>query len=271
MIDLLSPAGLAILQGFVTPATLFAFDLDGTLAPIIADPAAVTLPETTQLLMQQLCRLAPTAIITGRSCSDARQRLGFEPRYLVGNHGLEGLPDSTVDLNQIQVLIAGWYHQLQTLLAPALLQELYLEQKSGSLSLHYRHVADHTATHTALLTAIEQLDPTPRRVGGKFVENLIPQGVPHKGDALLLLMTHAGSEQALFMGDDETDEDVFRLADPRILSVCVGTERTTAARYGIGDQQQLVLVVRELLWMFQSASAAQPVSRKSVLPIETNT
>jgi hypothetical protein len=77
--------------------------------------------------------------------------------------------------------------------------------------------------------------------------------------------------QALFMGDDETDEDVFRLADPRILSVCVGTERTTAARYGIGDQQQLVLVVRELLWMFQSASAVQPVSRKSVLPIETNT
>lgn len=267
MTDLLSPEGLAILQRFVTPTTLLAFDLDGTLAPIVADPAAVALPEITQQLMQQLCRLAPTAIITGRSCSDARQRLGFEPRYLVGNHGLEGLPDSTVNLDQIQVLIADWYQQLQTILAPALLQELYIEQKSGSLSLHYRHAVDPAAAHAALLTAIEQLDPTPRRVGGKFVENLIPQGLPHKGDALLQLMAHAGSEQALFMGDDETDEDVFKMHDSRLLSVCVGMERPSAAQYRIGDQQQVVVVVQKLLWMFQSAN----LSAVSVLPIETNT
>lgn len=271
MIDILSPQGLTVLRSFASPQTLCAFDLDGTLAPIIADPAAVTLPAGVRQAMQQLCSLAPVAVITGRGCDDARQRLGFTPRYLVGNHGLEGLPDSTVSLDQIQVLIAGWYQQLQTLLAPDLLQELYIEQKSGSLSLHYRHAVDPATAHTVLVSAFEQLDPTPRRVGGKLVENLIPQGVPHKGDALLKLMAHAGSEQALFMGDDETDEDVFKMHDSRLLSICVGMERPSAAQYRIGDQQQVVLVLQELLWVFQSTGTTQPVNRKSVLSIETTT
>jgi len=49
------------------------------------------------------------------------------------------------------------------------------------------------------------------------------------------------------MGDDETDEDVFRLADPRILSVCIGTERTTATRYTIDDQKNIELLLHEIL------------------------
>jgi len=48
------------------------------------------------------------------------------------------------------------------------------------------------------------------------VENLIPRGAPHKGDALLHLLDFSGCGRALFAGDDETDEDVFRLDDPRI-------------------------------------------------------
>jgi trehalose 6-phosphate phosphatase len=32
------------------------------------------------------------AIITGRAIADARTMLGFMPRYLIGNHGAEGVP-----------------------------------------------------------------------------------------------------------------------------------------------------------------------------------
>lgn len=247
MIDLLSPEGREALQKTVTSATLLAFDLDGTLAPIVDDPTKVALSPAIRQQMQQLSSLAPTAIITGRSCGDARQRLGFEPRYLVGNHGLEGLPDSPGVTQELSGIIEGWCQQLEKLLAPELLQMLYLEKKSGSLSLHYRQVPDPQAAHILLLMAIQQLEPGPRLVGGKFVENLIPDGLPHKGDALLRLMTHAGSPAALFLGDDETDEDVFRLDDPRILSVSVGQERVTAARYVVYDQMAMGTVLDQLL------------------------
>lgn len=251
MINLLSPEGQAALRKTVTKATLLAFDLDGTLAPIVDDPMEAILPPPIRQQMQQLCSLAPTAVITGRSCNDARQRLGFEPHYLVGNHGLEGLPDSPDVTHELSGIVDGWHRQLDNILTPELLQTLYLEKKSGSLSLHYRHSPDPRTAHAALLPAIQQLEPRPRRVGGKFVENLIPSGLPHKGDALLRLMTHAGSPTALFLGDDETDEDVFRLDDPRILSASVGHERTTAARYVVYDQATMGTVLDELLRILQ--------------------
>lgn len=247
MIDILSPPGLAVLRSFVTPQTLCAFDLDGTLAPIIDDPAAVALPVAVQQAMQQLCSLVPVAIITGRGCDDARPRLKFAPRYLVGNHGLEGLPDRTVNLAELRALIDYWNRELHRLLPASILPELLVEAKAGSLSLHYRHAADPVAAHRLLLDAIGQLQPQPRYVGGKYVENLIPQGAPDKGTALLRLMEHSGSRQALFVGDDVTDEDVFELDNPRILSVCVGTERPTAARYALQDQTAIAQLLRQVL------------------------
>ena len=45
MTYLFTPAGRAALSTFVDASTLFAFDLDGTLAPIVPDPAAIIIPE----------------------------------------------------------------------------------------------------------------------------------------------------------------------------------------------------------------------------------
>ena len=247
MIDILSPPGLSVLRAFITPQTLCAFDLDGTLAPIIDDPAAVALPAAVRQSMQQLCSLAPVAVITGRGCDDARSRLGFAPRYLVGNHGLEGLPGSQVNLAAFRLLIERWQQELHRLLPVSLLSQLIFEPKTGSLSLHYRHAADPAGAHQALLEAIHQLEPQPRYVGGKYVENLVPQGGAHKGDALLRLMEHSGAGTALFVGDDVTDEDVFRLADPSILSVCVGTERPTAAHHFVQDQASMAVLLEQLM------------------------
>jgi trehalose-6-phosphatase len=54
------------------------------------------------------------------------------------------------------------------------------------------------------------MEPAPRIVLGKSVINLIPAGAPHKGVALLELMVHLKIQCALYIGDDDTDEDVFR-------------------------------------------------------------
>lgn len=260
MIELLGTDGLASLQNFITPATLFAFDLDGTLAPIVDDPSAVKIPATIRKELEQLSARAVTAIITGRSQSDALPRLGFKPHYLVGNHGAEGLPGSQGEQQQLRTVVKDWEQQLAVLLPPQIRSATLLERKEYSLSLHYRHAPDPVATHTALLSAISRLDPAPRRIGGKCVENLIPRGTPHKGDALVRLINHAGCPSAFFLGDDETDEDVFRLEDPRIFSACVGTERATAARYylkNIAETERLLQLVTTLLTTRQQAAQQQ--------------
>lgn len=238
MKDLMSPDGLKALRRFVSRDTLFAFDLDGTLAPIVADPADIRIPEAVRSTMEQLSGLAATAVITGRARCDARKHLGFEPRYLVGNHGAEGLPGLPGVEEELRSHVSNWEEHLELLLPPEVQRQVLLERKGFSLSLHYRHAADPVTIHGALLAAIDRLEPPPRRVGGKFVENLIPAESPNKGDALLRLMELSGSPTAFFLGDDETDEDVFRLDSPALFTVHIGMSGESRARYAIRKQEE---------------------------------
>lgn len=247
MIYLFSDAGMEALRRFVDRETLFAFDLDGTLAPIVAEPTAIRIPDTLQQDMARLSELAATAVVTGRARSDALRHLAFHPRYLVGNHGVEGLPGMPGLGEELRSRVSAWEEQLDRLLSPEVQRQILLERKGFSLSLHYRHADHHEAVHRAMLAAIDQLTPTPRRVGGKFVENLIPEEAPHKGDALLRLMEDAGCRRALFAGDDVTDEDVFRLASPAIFGVQVGMARQSSAPYGIRNQEEMPRLLELLL------------------------
>jgi trehalose-6-phosphatase len=82
------------------------------------------------------------------------------------------------------------------------------------------------------LSAIETLVPKPRRITGKCVENLIPEGCLHKGDALLCLMKHAGCHKGFFIGDDVTDEDVFSLDEEHVFTTRIGySSRSRAKNY----------------------------------------
>ena len=77
---------------------LVLFDIDGTLAPIVERPDEARLPDAVQDGLAELSRRYDIAVITGRSVEDARRMLSFTPRYVVGNHGIEGLPGASVRL-----------------------------------------------------------------------------------------------------------------------------------------------------------------------------
>lgn len=250
---LFSAAGRAALHAFVTQATLFAFDLDGTLAPIVDDPADITIPDKVRHALIQLDGMAPVAVITGRSRADALAHLGFTPRFLVGNHGAEGLPGQEGQDWRFLDQVAVWDQQLTELLSPEIRSSILFENKGETLSLHYRHAACPDDVHAALLAAIALLVPAPRRVGGKFVENLIPQGAPHKGDALLCIMKQLECRRAVFVGDDETDEDVFRLADDSIFGIRIGKDNESAAGSYLLSQSEIVPLLDEIITvLFQS-------------------
>jgi len=86
---LLGPQGLSALTALVRSAALFAFDFDGTLAPIRPRPDDVHVSATIAMRLEKLARLRPVAIVTGRRIDDVRERLGFVPAWIVGNHGAE--------------------------------------------------------------------------------------------------------------------------------------------------------------------------------------
>jgi hypothetical protein len=83
-----------------------------------------------------------------------------------------------------------------------------------------------------------------RIVGGKLVVNVLPGGAPHKGVALLDTRRGLGCETALYVGDDDTDEDVFQLGDlARLVSVRVGGRAGSAVTYFILRQRDVEVVL----------------------------
>jgi len=236
MTNLLNAAGRAKLRDVIDSATLFAFDLDGTLAPIVADPDAIKIPADVLKRLTDLNRIAKVAIITGRLQANAREHLGFTPRFLVGNHGAEGLPGCEKLESEFIRLCRDWKKQLLTLLSALDNCGIVLEDKGTTLTLHYRNAIDLERTQLEIIDIIGRLIPSPRRVSGKLVENIVPQQALHKGEALLLIMRHLECSRALYIGDDETDEDVFRLANDSIFGVRVGASAGSAAHYYLRDQ-----------------------------------
>lgn len=243
---LFGKAARARLADHVDGATLFAFDLDGTLAPIVSDPAKIGIPATVWKAFAALNEQAAVAVITGRSRSDALMHLGLTPRYVIGNHGAEGLPGWACRENEFVQTTQAWQNQLDALLPPEDTNGILLENKGATLSVHYRHAVNIQAAQAVILHAVDQLVPPPRRISGTFVENLLPAGAPDKGVALSLLMQQEGFEKGFFTGDDETDESIFRLDHESIFTVRVGKIAGSRARFYLRGQYEVGRLLRML-------------------------
>lgn len=243
---LFTHTGLDAMKRFIDKQTLFAFDLDGTLAPIAAQPDAVGIPAAVGKEIAQLAGQAPVAIITGRSRVDALKYLGFSPLKIIGNHGAEGLAGWEERTQEFIAIARAWHRQLESLPAFDHSGDLVIENKGPTLSLHYRHAPDTAEAEKMIADAVSSLTPPPRQVGGKYILNLIPQGSPDKGAALGLLLQETGCAKAFFAGDDLTDEDVFVLEDQRIFSVLVGMNPQSRARYYLHSQQEMSRLLEEI-------------------------
>lgn len=239
---LYSHEGLATLAPYVSPDTLFAFDLDGTLAPIVEDYSAAQIDETIRSTMERLISLAKVAVITGRSRKDAQTILGFEPHLLVGNHGAEW--PSSKDNNYAECCTI-WKTQLEHALSS--IQGVELEFKWYSISLHYRKAIDKESALASIDQAIKKLNPQPKRVAGKFVVNLMPSEAFTKGEALLAAMDKLLAQRAVFVGDDVTDEDVFQLNNVDLLGIHIGQDDQTAAAFYLKEQSQVKRLLNSIV------------------------
>jgi trehalose 6-phosphate phosphatase len=243
---LFSKKGVASLQEFVDLNTLFAFDLDGTLAPIVADPDRIRVDPLVTAQLERLIHHATVAIITGRSVSDAGRHLSITPQFLIGNHGAEGLPEKASTEKEFVSLCNDWGQQLERLIPRAVRSGIIIEHKGPTISVHYRNAVNRTKARAAVLAAIGELTPRPKRVAGKYVENILPEAAPDKGTAMLYLMHLSGCTRGLYVGDDVTDEDVFSIDDHHLFTILIGTERKTNAEYTLKRQGQITLLLRTI-------------------------
>ncbi len=261
MKDLLSAEGLRVLRAFAARSPLCLFDFDGTLAPLVPDPDSVQLPHSVQLLLQRLQQRVPVGIVTGRSLADIGARLEFRPDYLVGNHGLEGVPGE----RRAHAALVDACQRWRSALAPQLAgidPGIWLEDKHYSLSLHYLQAQDPAHAEAALAALCGRLQPAPRIIPGKYLFSLLPAERGDKGEAVKQLLRHTGADAALYGGDDVTDEDVFRLARPDLLSVRVEPSAASAAPWYVADHAAMLPLLETLLDFLPPGGPAAPTAKE---------
>ena len=85
-------------------------------------------------------------------------------------------------------------------------------------------------------------------ISGKEAISIVSETAPNKGAALREELDRLGCHRALYIGDDETDEDVFTLDERlQILTIRVGRSLTSRAAYFIRSQNEIDEFLRVLL------------------------
>lgn len=258
MPHLLQPRGEAALAAVMRRSPLLAFDFDGTIAPIVPRPEQARVSACVSGRLARLAACLPVALVSGRSVADLEPRLGFEPRYIVGNHGAEMGPEATAagaaELEPVREL-------LRTSAAALRKAGVTVEDKGLSLALHYRLAANPPAALALIRETLRSVHAQCRTFSGKMVENVVPAGAPDKGRALHRLVEQSGASCAVFFGDDVNDEPVFESAAADWLTVRIGREdRTSRAQFFLDHSAELGLVLERMLAHLDAAGTPAPRS-----------
>jgi trehalose 6-phosphate phosphatase len=177
-------------------------DVDGTLAPIAPRPELATVPPDTRAELARLAgRYLLVACVSGRAGEDARRLVGVDGIEFVGNHGLE--------LDPRAGKLAAEVAQFRDAVG------LPVEDKTLSLTYHYREAEDEAAAHAALEEVADRAAAAglDARWGRKVLE-IRPSVSADKGTAVRALLERSRARLGLYAGDDTTDLDAFAgLAD----------------------------------------------------------
>ena len=242
MRSLLAPQNRRALRRLARGRALLAFDFDGTLAPIVADPARARLRPRTRRLLTDLARKYPCVVISGRRRTDVAGSLaGIPLRQVFGNHGIEPSPALTASRRLVRRWLARLLPRLERM--PGII----IDNKGATLAIHYRKARNRPAACKAILAATADLDDV-RVVSGLLVVDLLPLGAPNKATALQSELHRLGCRSALYLGDDQTDEDVFALLRRLpLLAVRVGRRPNSLAPYYLASQADVDALLAALL------------------------
>ncbi len=233
-----------------TEVLLVALDFDGTLAPLVDDPAdSRALPRARAAVLALLdAPRTRVALISGRAMASLREVSELPDTVLLsGSHGIEVMLDGEPQLTLTDDELHRAEALHRALDAVAAGQEgIWVEEKPAGFALHSR-LASEALADAATTDALARVSAIPgltSRRGSDVLEFSVR--ATNKGDAVRVLREHSGATGVFFAGDDVTDEDAFAALGEGDLGIKCGPG-DTLAKFSVGDPEAVADVLHQLL------------------------
>ncbi len=201
-------------------------DFDGTLAPIVNNPADARPLADAAATLVELAALpdTATALISGRALSVLRELSGMPATvHMIGSHGAE--------------FDTGFAHRIDTALLATITAELEaiaagkpgvaVEVKPASVALHVRNAGPDDAEAALTQARITARAWPVELTEGKAVLEFAVISTD-KGEAIDILRKEFDASAVVYFGDDVTDEKAFRRMRDGDVGVKVGPGETLA-------------------------------------------
>lgn len=236
-------------------------DYDGTLAPIKRNPHKAVISKETKKILLKLSKQAncKLAIISGRALKDVKRFVGLKDITYVGNHGLEMENIDMKFKEPVSSKTRAIFEKIKDYFAGKLsaIKGMKIEDKGSGITVHYRQVSP---SGVRLLKNMFKEATQPfieneqiRVSQGKKVLEVRPQTGWNKGEIVLWLLAQQRADlngeilTPIYIGDDVTDEDAFRMLRNKGVTVFVGKSKRSNALYYLRNIKEVKDFLKQLL------------------------
>lgn len=236
---------------------LIFLDYDGTLTPIVDKPHQAKLTKPQKSFLKSISKLphVMVVVISGRMLADIKKRVGISGIYYAGNHGMEISGPKTKLVHPKAKSAKPILKKIKNELAKQLkgIKGVLVEDKILTVSLHYRLVSQKDLVKVKKkikdITRPYLKTKKIRITHGKKVFEIRPNIKWDKGQAVLWFLKKKAKIKNLFpiyIGDDVTDEDAFKVLQKRGLTFRVGQAKETYAKHVVEQVDQVYELLKIL-------------------------
>lgn len=196
-------------------------DFDGTISEIVPDYSGARIIAEARDVLSRLAAVYPLYVVSGRRAEDVAALVGLDNVVYLGVHGLEWMDPGGAA--QPDPEVAGYAASIREaaellLAAPEISKySLVLEDKAWTVGIHWRPAVEAGGDEQVLEDIARTLagrvaDRLGLKIyGGRKVVEIRPPLEANKGTGVEHFIRRDGLDRCLYIGDDRTDVDVFRL------------------------------------------------------------
>ncbi|KAF8648043.1 hypothetical protein HU200_065080 [Digitaria exilis] len=246
-------------------------DYDGTLSPIVDDPDAAFMSETMRMAVRSVAKHFPTAIVSGRCRDKVFGFVKLAELYYAGSHGMDIKGPAKTSSRHAKAKAKGVLFQPASEFLP-MIEEVHerlvettrcipgakVENNKFCVSVHFRRVDEKMwGELSEAVKGVLREYPKLRLTQGRMVFEVRPTIKWDKGKALEFLLESLGFADCtnvlpVYIGDDRTDEDAFKVLRRRGQGVGILVSKhpkETSASYSLQEPAEVMeFLLRLVEW-----------------------